>query len=202
MKNLKLFLVMLLAIVLVLPFSVFAEDEVVDDNASEENVEVTDDGSEDTTEESNEVKVYFFRGEGCPHCADAEEWFESIEEEYGSKFEIVDYETWENADNAELMQEVAEARKEEANGVPYIIVGNHSWNGFADDYADEILEAINSEYETPVNERYDIMKLLPESNKATEEKKSKSSDVVSLFLIVIIVGAVIFGVVQARKNTY
>jgi len=65
-------------------------------------------------EESNEVNVYFFRGEGCSHCAEAEEWFSSIEEEYGSKFNIVDYETWYNEENQELMQKVATARGEEA----------------------------------------------------------------------------------------
>lgn len=201
MKNVKLLLVLLLAVALIFPFSVFAEGEETSEEATEGEVteeEVTDETSQ---EESNEVKIYFFRGEGCPHCADAEEWFESIEEEYGSKFEVVDYETWENADNAELMQKVADARKEEASGVPYIIIGNHSWNGFAEDYVQEMLDAINSEYETPVNERYDIMKLLVDDS-STEETKSNSSDVVSLILIIIIIGAIAFGVVQARKKTF
>ncbi len=202
MKKFAMFLVLLLAVV-VLPFNVLAE-EATDDSANEEVEVINEDGtesdSEESTEESNEVKIYFFRGEGCPHCADAEEWFESIEEEYGSKFEIIDYETWNNEDNAELMQKVADAREEEATGVPYIIIGNHSWNGFADDYTDEMLDAINSEYETPVAERYDIMKLLPDE--AAEEEKSSSSDVVSLILILIVVGAAVFGVVQARKSTY
>ena len=30
-------------------------------------------------EESNDVTLYFFHGDGCPHCAEAEEWFKSIQ---------------------------------------------------------------------------------------------------------------------------
>ena len=136
MKKFKYLFVLLVAL-LVLPFTVFADGE--------EEGEVT------TIGESKEVHVYLFRGDGCPHCQEAEEWFASIEEEYGSKFEVVDYETWYNTDNAELMQRVAEARGETAEGVPYIIIGNESWAGFAEDYKEEILSQINSEFEVDVD---------------------------------------------------
>ena len=91
--------------------------------------------------------VYFFRGEGCSHCAEAEAWFESIKEEYGKYFIIKDYETWYNSKNAELMEEVAKSRGEEANGVPYIIIGDKSWLGFATAYESEMLNEIKRVYE-------------------------------------------------------
>ena len=179
MKKLKLLLLVISALFL-LPFSVFAE---------EEEAEAT---------ESKEVNVYIFRGEGCPHCQEAEEWFDSIEEEYGSFFNIVDYETWYNEDNAELMERVAKARGEEAQGVPYIIVGNKSWNGFAEDYEDEILSQIKKVFAEDVDERYDIMKYLPEAEK---KKEKGSSDVLSLIIILLVIGGVVFGVYKARTNT-
>ena len=86
--------------------------------------------------------IYFFRGEGCPHCVEAEAWFQSIEDEYGSYFKVIDYETWYNQENAELMKKVAKARGEEANGVPYIIIGDKSWMGFTQSYTDEMLKEI------------------------------------------------------------
>ena len=149
-----------------------------------------------------EVKVYFFHGDGCSHCAEAEAWFESIEEEYGSKFKIVDYETWYNSENAELMQKVAKARGETAEGVPYIIVGNKSWNGFAEDYADEILAQIESEFETNVDERYDIMKLMETGGNAKVDDKDdkKSNDALSLIIILVAVGAICFGVYKASNS--
>ena len=179
MKTLKYLFVLLM--LLVLPVMVYAEGE-----------------EETTTDDSNEVIVYFFRGEGCSHCAEAEAWFQSIEEEYGSMFKIVDYETWYDEDNAALMQKVAEAKHEDAQGVPYIIIGNKSWNGFTESYGAEMLAAIKSEYETPANERYDIMKLLPKGVKKEEEK---SNDVLALILILVVVGGVCFGVYKARNNT-
>ena len=41
--------------------------------------------AEETTEtlSNAKVKVYFFRGEGCSHCAEAEAWFNSIQEKEG-----------------------------------------------------------------------------------------------------------------------
>ena len=183
MKTIKTILLLLVA-VLMLPLAVYAEGE-------EETV---------VSEQSDEVNVYFFRGEGCSHCAEAEAWFESIEEEYGSLFEVVDYETWYDEDNAALMQQVAQARGETAEGVPYIIVGNKSWAGFAQDYAPEILAQIQSEHEVAVDERYDIIKQLPDIEKKKEEKHSTGSDVFALVLILVVVGGICFGVYKARNT--
>ena len=180
MKSLK-YLLLIVSALLILPFSVFADDE--------EATEAT---------ESKEVNIYLFRGEGCPHCQEAEEWFDSIEEEYGSYYNIVDYETWYNEDNAELMEKVAEARGEEAQGVPYIIIGDKSWNGFAEDYEEEMLSQIKKVFAQDVNERYDVMKYL-----TTGEKKEEkgSSDVLALILILLVVGGIGFGIYKAREKT-
>ncbi len=175
MKKLKY--LVLLIVALILPIAVFAEGE--------------------ETTESNEVKIYFFRGEGCSHCAETEEWFAEIEEEYGYKFEIVDYETWYDQDNADLMQRVAKARGEQAEGVPYIIIGNQSWNGFTDSYKSEILSRIDSEYEKDVDDRYDIIKLLPSLEK---EKDSTGSDILALIIILAVVAGICFGVYKARSK--
>ena len=72
MKKVKILLFIALACILVLPFSVFAE------------------GEEETTSSNKEVTLYFFRGEGCSHCAEFESWLEEIEPEYGNLFEVKD----------------------------------------------------------------------------------------------------------------
>ena len=191
MNKLKYLIIVLVAL-LIIPFGVFAEGE--EETNTENNAEAT----AESTEEKKEVPVYFFRGEGCSHCAEAEEWFKSIEEEYGSYFEIKDYETWYDTENQALMERVAEARGESADGVPYIIVGNKSWNGFAEEYKEQIIDEIKTVYEEPEDERYDIMKLLTDEKK--DEKKG-SSDVVGLFVIIVVVGVIGYGIYQARKNT-
>ena len=98
------------------------------------------------TKKDGKVVIYFFRGEGCPHCQEAEEWFDSIKGEYGDLFTIVDYETWYNQDNAKLMEAIAKSRGEIAEGVPYIIIGSKSWNGFTESYEQEMINEIKSNY--------------------------------------------------------
>ena len=189
------YLVILFAAVLLLPMTVFAVDEEV----VAENPEATETTG---TEDSKEVNLYFFRGEGCPHCEEAEQWFQSIEEEYGSYFKVVDYETWYNEDNAALMQKVAEARGETAEGVPYIIIGDKSWSGFTESYEQEILDQITSVYAQDVSERYDIMKYLDGSapKKDAKDKDKGANDALVLILIILIAGGIGFGVNRARNT--
>ena len=107
------------------------------DNSMNASLEIKKDGK---------VAIYFFRGEGCPHCQEAEEWFDSIKGEYGDLFTVVDYETWNNQDNAKLMEAIAKSRGETVEGVPYIIIGNKSWNGFTESYEQEMINEIKSNY--------------------------------------------------------
>lgn len=189
------YLVILFAAVLLLPMTVFAVDEEV----VAENPEATETTG---TEDSKEVNLYFFRGEGCPHCEEAEQWFQSIEEEYGSYFKVVDYETWYNEDNAALMQKVAEARGETAEGVPYIIIGDKSWSGFTESYEQEILDQIQSVYAQDVSARYDIMKYLDGSapKKDAKDEDKGANDALVLILIILIAGGIGFGVNRARNT--
>lgn len=192
MKKLKNLFFVLIASLLFIPLGVFAEGE------DEESVTTTGE------ELSKEVIVYFFRGQGCSHCAEAEEWFKSIEDELGDKFEIHDYEVWNDPDNSELMEKVAKARGEEdtATGVPYIIIGDQSWIGFTSDYKNEIKSKINKMYEQDVNKRYDIMLLLDDllDGKGTDSEKKGSNDIAALLLTLVICGGIGYGIYTARKK--
>lgn len=195
MKKIKLFLAIIMCL-FAMPLAVLA------DEGSDDNVEVTS-GETEVQEEDNRVKIYFFRGEGCPHCADAEEFFNSIEEEYGQYYKILDYETWYNSDNAALLQKVGEARNEEISGVPYILIGDKSWSGYDDSFADEIKDTIKSEYEKAVADRYDIANYVDFTNAAgsVTETAKKSNDAMVLIIILLAVAGITYGVVAARKKT-
>ncbi len=195
MKKIKLFLAIIMCL-FAMPLAVLA------DEGSDDNAEVTS-GETEVQEEDNRVKIYFFRGEGCPHCADAEEFFNSIEEEYGQYYKILDYETWYNSDNAALLQKVGEARNEEISGVPYILIGDKSWSGYDDSFADDIKDTIKSEYEKAVADRYDIANYVDFTNAAgsVTEAAKKSNDAMVLIIILLAVAGITYGVVAARKKT-
>ena len=191
MKVLK-YLVVLLAIFLIMPFAVFAEEE-----ASNNDENTTEEASSNDNSDSKKVNVYFFRGEGCSHCAEAEEWFDSIKEEYIEYYNLIDYEVWYNTDNSDLMQKVADARGEEAEGVPYIIIGDKSWNGFDSSYEEDMINQIKSVYAQDVKDRYDIMTLLTDSK--TSKKDSNASDILVLLAIIVVAGGIGFVIYKARK---
>lgn len=196
MKKIKLFLAIIMCL-FAMPLAVLA-----DESSNDNNVEVTS-GETEVKEEDKRVKIYFFRGEGCPHCADAEEFFNSIKEEYGQYYKILDYETWYNSDNAALLQKVGEARKEEITGVPYILIGDKSWSGYNDSFADDIKNTIKSEYEKVVADRYDIANYVDFTNATgnVEEEAKKSNDAMVLIIILLAVAGITYGVVAARKKT-
>lgn len=99
------------------------------------------------------IKVYIFHGDGCPHCAKALEFFDSIKDEYGNYYELVKYETWTSlfaSSNSELMKAVATEFGEDLSslGVPYIIIGDKTFLGYTESYGDEIKKAIVEAYES------------------------------------------------------
>lgn len=201
MKKLKIFLA-IIACLLIVPFTVLAEGDT--DSAS-------------NNEDSKKVKLYFFHGDGCPHCAEAEEFFDSIKDEYGDKFEIVAYEVWYDTDNNDLLQKIGEARDESISGVPYILIGDKSWSGYASSLDDEIIEAIKSEYDKDVADRYDIMNYVDGSkgnpkalgddsssdsnNSTTVKDEKKSNDALAIVIMLVVAAGIGYGVVVARKKT-
>ena len=181
MRKLK-FLIILIIGILLIPSTVMAEDS-------------------SKTEEKEKVNVYFFYGEGCGYCASAEEFFNSIKDEYGDKFNLVMYATWNDSDNADLMEKVADARKEEPKGVPYIIIGDQSWQGYDSSYNDEIVDKIEAEYEVSGDERYDIMNYVDGiKSTATADSESYAGDIAAVIAIVLVVGAIGYGIYFARKK--
>lgn len=97
------------------------------------------------------INVYIFHGDGCPHCAKALEFFDSIDEEYGKYYNLVKYETWTSffaSRNNKMMKKVAESFGEDLEklGVPYIIIGDKTFLGYTDSYKEDIKKAIVDAY--------------------------------------------------------
>ena len=119
------------------------------------------DNKYDKAIDEDKVVVYIFHGDGCPHCTELFEALDKLDNNIKNKFVVRKFETWYNEANSDLMNKVAKSRKEEGDlGVPYIIIGNKSWNGYTESYKEEMIKTIESEYEKPASDRYDIGKEL------------------------------------------
>ena len=157
------------------------------------------------------ITVHMFRGEGCGYCKAALEFFDSIEDEYGEYFNLETHEVWYDEDNAEWMQKVAEHFGQEASGVPYIIIGEKTFQGYAESYDDQIISAIKSYYdkgnfEDIVNKVKDtegiVTKDDKKENKNTNTNNSKSASKKTTYIIiaVAIVGCIAL-IYFARDNS-
>ena len=91
----------------------------------------------DTNDDPGKTTVYFFWGDGCPHCAHEKPFLEEMQEKYPD-IEIKMFETWKNPENAKLFQEVAQAYGTRAQGVPTTFIGEKHWVGYADYMGNEM----------------------------------------------------------------
>ena len=172
MKKLKTILVMLLFAVMV-PFVVNAEEAGT----------------------KTEIKVYMFRGEGCGFCEKALTFFESIENDYGKYFELVTYEVWNDTTNQKLMQDVGKYLNKSVKGIPLIIIGEKTYSGFDEKYADSIKADIVAEYNKTENDRVDVIKDMNEN-----KGKGLNPDIVISVVTVVIVVAIGVFIYTARRN--
>lgn len=71
--------------------------------------------NEKYAETEDQITIYMFRGQGCPHCRDFLNFLNDISEEYGKYFKLVSYETYKNTNNDALMKEVSDFLGKKAN---------------------------------------------------------------------------------------
>lgn len=136
--------------------------------------------------ESNEkANIYLFRGSGCSHCYEFLTYLEAMAEEFGKYFNLISYEVWQNEENNKLMKETASKMGETVTGVPYIVIGDKSWNGYGEDLNEEIYNAIMEEYKNG------------NKNDVFNRKKSPLTDVLVVTGAVVLVGLFIY----ARSKT-
>lgn len=182
MKKIKIFL-LLLVVGIFLPFGVNA--------ASRKN-------------------VYIFKGDGCPHCEEALEFFQDLinDKDYTDKFDLVEYEVWKNKDNASFADVVAKELGEEMDGVPYIIIGDESFSGFSSSMSNQIKDAIDEFYNddeaTSVVERLNgsgEYNVTPESTIERTGDKGNADTIIAIVIIAIAVGGFGYVVYLSRKDT-
>lgn len=124
-------------------------------------------------ESDDKVNVYIFRGSTCGYCLKAVAYFASIIPEYGQYFNLKTYEVWANEDNSNLLENVASVLGEEVRGVPFIVIGDSVFPGYADTYNSDIEAKIKSEYES--KDRYDVMQHLNDKKEDTKSTTTSSN---------------------------
>ena len=139
MKKIKLFIIFLF--IFLVPFSVSAlspkyEDKIFDIVGEEK--------------EEEKINIYFFFGDGCPHCAKEERFFNDLKKEYGESYNLYMYETWYDDSNVELMKQAKERMNVTVDlRVPFTVIGDEAYIGYND--------SVGVKIETTVKEYLEII---------------------------------------------
>ncbi len=75
------------------------------------------------------IEIYFFWGQGCPHCAAEKPFLEKMKQKY-PQLVVKDFEVYYNYQNQELFEKVAKAYNTQAYGVPTTFIGKEFIIGF------------------------------------------------------------------------
>lgn len=100
---------------------------------------------EGVTKEDGKVNIYFFWGNGCPHCKEEFKFLNEIEEEYGNMYNLHAYETWYNEEYAQLAKDLGKILDTKVEGVPLTIIGERVFIGFGENLKQDIKDAIKTE---------------------------------------------------------
>ena len=87
---------------------------------------------EDAEVLDNTINIYFFWGEGCPHCEKEEVFLNKIEEKYDD-VRVYDYEVWGSRENLNLMKEFGRRLNADVRGVPFTVIGENYIIGWLND---------------------------------------------------------------------
>ena len=154
----------------------------------------------DYKEDKKQATIYLFRGTGCSFCRSFLSYLNSITDEYGDYFKVVSYEVWSNSKNSMLMTEVRNFFGDSAGGVPYIIIGDQVFPGYAEQYNEGIKDAIMKLYNS--KDKYDVFEEIAKAKKKAERGNSPISTIIVIicnFVFIAISTAIIliFGI---KKN--
>ncbi len=154
------------------------------------------------TETDDQITIYLFRGNGCGYCRAFLTFLNGITKEYGKYFKVVSFETWYNSDNADLLVAMGDFLEQPAEGVPYIIIGNQVFPGYAASYDQGIKDAITSLYNTKKDDRYDVFKAYNDSllEKAKAERSATLKPIIWNFIFVTLATIIIVCYINASNN--
>ncbi len=193
-------LILLLLVVALLPIKVFAKSFVDDYNTMNFKETIESEGftleNKDYKETDDQAIIYMFRGQGCGYCRAFLEFMNSISKEYGKYFKMVSFEVWNDANNADLLEKVPLVTNKAAGGVPYIIIGEKVFAGYASTYDEEIKEAIMKQYK---DNSYDVMEKLDE--RLNGKTNSTSSFAVIFWNAFFVIAATVALILVNNKNT-
>lgn len=126
----------------------------------------------------NKTTIYFFWGNGCPHCAKEEIFLNQMRLKY-PQLEVRAFEVWFSPENARFFSELAGAYGLKPKGVPMTFIGDFEpISGYREEVTGKVIEErIISCIEKGCTDPLDKLKKKIDDKKAAEEQKPDAPSV-------------------------
>lgn len=109
-------------------------------------IKLTDMTENNISYSKEKINIYLFYGEGCPHCEELKNYLNSLDNKEKSYFDIYTFEVWNNSTNQQFMKDSAKFLNKEVSGVPFLIIGNKTFEGYSESMNAKIEKTIETEY--------------------------------------------------------
>ncbi|MFA6307410.1 MAG: hypothetical protein WC664_01095 [Patescibacteria group bacterium] len=86
------------------------------------------------------INAYFFYGDGCPHCAEERQYLLHVLKSDYPNLQIYEYEIYNSRENAVLLQKTAERLGVGIDGVPFLVIGDNHFVGYANGISSQIIK--------------------------------------------------------------
>ncbi|MDD2646432.1 MAG: hypothetical protein PHV78_00695 [Patescibacteria group bacterium] len=143
------------------------------------------------------IELYFFRGEGCPHCVQAEAFFSDLVKEH-PQVQIKPFEVYYNNDNRKLYFAFAKAYNLDLSNlvVPVIFLNDKAWVGYDDNVknqiTNEVLRCANQTCSSPQD------KVLADQNNQSEGTAKQA--IIGWAIIILVLAIIVFAVIKLFKR--
>ena len=92
--------------------------------------------------DKNEVILYVFYGQGCPHCAALLSFLDKVKANYPT-LKIYEHEVYQNDENRKLFEELTAKFNTTVEGVPTVFIDDKGIVGFSQEISDSLENEIN-----------------------------------------------------------
>lgn len=135
-------IVVLITVILSISIVVLISNNMKDNK----EIKLTDMTENNISYSKEKINIYLFYGEGCPHCEELKNYLNSLDNKEKSYFNIYTFEVWNNSTNQQFMKDSAKSLNKEVSGVPFLIIGNKTFEGYSESMNIKIKKAIETEY--------------------------------------------------------
>jgi len=144
------------------------------------------------------VNIYFFWGQGCPHCAAEKPFLQKLEKKYPT-VKVYDFEVWNSKENRELLIEVGKKLNVDVSGVPFTVIGDQHFIGWLNEETtgaslEKVVQSfLNRDYQDVVGE------ILNSKKSASTKKDSRKDERVQKSAVPTKLNLPVFGEIETKN---